>query len=175
LPGPDDSDPPEKKVSATTDEAALVPSAEGVPPPPGGSIHIPGGSVNIALMQNPSALASLPPDLQRRVFDGLDKDNERQFELSKMALEAQDRGRTASLQERQEARKQAFDERKHLRQLILLAVGSVGVITTGLYLYLLITHRDQAAAVFFQDCIKVASGALGGGGLTALYKGARKP
>lgn len=173
--GSEDSDAAGKKAAAP-EEGSLVPSADIVPPPPAGNIHVPGGaSVSIAFMQNPGALASLPADIQRSVFEEISEDNKRQFELSKMALETQERGRNASLLERQETRKQAVDERRHTRFLLILSLGLVGAVATGVYIFLLLTNRDEAAAAFFQDCLKVAGGALGGGGATAIYKGARRP
>lgn len=170
----DDSEPPEKKADAA-EETSLVQPNEGAPPPPS-NLQLPtGGSVNIALMlQNPNAMASLSGELQERVFDGLEKDNERQFELSKMQLEMGERSRNASMLERQKAREQALDERKHVRRsvvgigLVITALGS------GIYIYLIATGNTDAATAFFADSMKVLCGALGGGGLTAIYKNSRR-
>ncbi len=167
----DDRDDPEKRAPSA-EELILAQPVEAAPPPPG-NVQSTSTQLNIALMQNPDTIAHLPPALQSRVFDGIDADNVRQFELAKMQLEMNERSRNASIAERQEIRKSSLDDRKNMRSIVVLFTGTSGLIATGVYVYLLATGRDAAAAVFLSDVIKIAGGALGGGGATALYKGGR--
>jgi hypothetical protein len=147
--------------SPGVEKAGLIQAPGSAPPPP--VTRSSGPSVNLAVIQNPDVFATLKPDLQRMVIEGVDRDLGRDFELSKMKMENEEKEKS-----------RALDERRDVRRLSVAVGGGLVLVGSGIYLYLVATSKDALAAAFFADSMKVLAGMIGGGGLVALYKSPRR-
>jgi len=151
----------------------LTTSAVVAPPPPSGTA-MPATTLNIALMQKPDAIAQLPPDIQRQIFGGIERENERQFELAKKQMEMADKARSESMQERSAARQSSIEERSKIRTIFLTGGIATLVAICGVFVFLVGAGHETAAMKFLEDVLKVGSGVLGGAGGATIYQRSKK-